>query len=152
MHPPIFTQWYLVFALSAFFDDFKPSQFNLLIQICMPLNPSARDWINLSSPKHRPVFCCCFDSGTREITLRIQKERYPMETYTQRSILDSKSDFPCTRIERTISSLGLKCKQKHNLLLGVAYPFKTLKEIRIILSTRNTNRDKVYQRLQMICS
>ena len=46
------------------------------------------------------------------------------ETYKQRSILDPKSDFPCARIEITTSFLGLKCKQKHDLLLGVTYPFK----------------------------
>ena len=35
-----------------------------------------------------------------------------------------KSDFPCARIETITSSLGLKCKQKHDLLWGVVYPFK----------------------------
>ena len=58
-----------------------------------------------------------------------------METYKPRSNLDSKSDFPYTRIETTTSSLGLKCKQKHDLFWGVAYSFeiKSLK-LNIVVS------------------
>ena len=63
----------IFFALYAFLDDLKPSHLNLSIQI----DPSNRDWISLSSPKHMPVFCCSFDSGTREITLRNQKGCFP---------------------------------------------------------------------------
>ena len=114
----------------------------------MPLDPSPRDRISLSSHKHRPVFCC-FDSGTREITLWIQKGAFPLRKRTnyaaflnlrvislvvvsilvqgkslfeskkgrfpyrnvQCSILDPKSDFPCTRIETTTSSLGLNVNE-----------------------------------------
>ena len=48
----------------------------------------------------------------------------PTETYLERNFFYSESDFPCARIETITSSLGLKCKQKHDLLLGVVYPFK----------------------------
>ena len=34
-----------------------------------------------------------------------------------------KGRFPYRNVLRT-SALGLKCKQKHDLLLGVVYPFK----------------------------
>ena len=54
---------------------------------------------------------------------------FPLQTYKQRSIWDPKSDFRCTRIETTAPSLGLKCKQKHDLLLGVSYPFKKIVKI-----------------------
>ena len=49
------------FALSTFLDDLKPSHLNLSIQIC----PKTRDWISLSTAKHRPVFCCCFFAHSR---------------------------------------------------------------------------------------
>ena len=99
----------------------------------MPLDPSTRDRISLSAHKHRPVFCCCFDSGTREITLWIQKGAFPhTETYKQRSILDSKSDLPCTRIVTT-SSLGLQCNQKHDLLLWVVYSFNHIVPSRLVV-------------------
>ena len=49
----------------------------------MPLDPSTRDWISLSVAKHRPVFCCCFGSGAREITLGIQKGAFPLRKRTE---------------------------------------------------------------------
>ena len=65
----------------------------------MPLDPSTRNRISLSSHKHRPAFCCCFDSGTREIPLWIQNPTFfalwPPEiledTPKQYSIFDPKS-------------------------------------------------------------
>ena len=54
------------------------------------------------------------ESGTREM-LDPKRGLSPTETYKQRSILEPKSDIPCTRIETTLS-LGVKCKQKHDLL------------------------------------
>ena len=56
------------FALSAFLDDLKPSHLNLSIQN-MPLGPSTRDWTSLNAAKHRPVFCCCFDSGLHSLNV-----------------------------------------------------------------------------------
>ena len=53
-----------------------------------------------------------------------KKGHFLTETNKQRSILQPKSDLPCTRIGTTTSSLGVKCKQKHDLLLGIAYPVK----------------------------
>ena len=49
----------------------------------MPLDPSTRDRISLGAHKHRPVFCCCFESGTREITLRVQKGASPLRKRTK---------------------------------------------------------------------
>ena len=68
--------------------------------------------------KHRLVFCCCFDSGTREITLWIKKGRFSYGNVQITYYFDPKSDLPWTRIEIT-STLGLQCKQKHDLLLGL---------------------------------
>ena len=90
----------------------------------MPQDPSTRDWISLNAAKHRPVFCYSSGSGAREITLGIQKGAFPLQKRTENVIFYSESDFPCARIETITSSLGLKCKQKHDLLLGVVYPFK----------------------------
>ena len=110
---------------------------SLLIDSNMPLNPSTRDWISQSAAKHKPVFFCCFSSGPREITLGIQKGAFPyrnvLSTYfflfrvislvQGKSLLGfKKGRFPYINVLRT-SSLGLKCKQKHDLLLGVVYPF-----------------------------
>ena len=119
-NPPIFTQWFFcsIYFL-GWFEAFSPQ----LVDSNMPLDPSTRDLISLSAAKHRPVFCYCFGSDAREITLRIQKGAFPLQKHTESVILYSESDFPCARIETISSSLGLKCKEKHDLLLGVVYPF-----------------------------
>ena len=54
-----------------------------------------------------------------------QKRGVPLQKRTNNVVFW----IPCTRIETKTSSLGLKCKQKHDLLLGVVYPFK-LRELR----------------------
>ena len=71
---------FLLYQLSwmNFLEAFSPQ----LVDSNMPLDPSTRNWISLSAAKHRPVFCCCFGSCAREITLGIQKRGVsPTETY-----------------------------------------------------------------------
>ena len=79
----------IFFALSSFLDSleaFSPQ----LVDSNMPLHPSTRDRTSPSSPKHSPVFCCCFDSGTREITLEIQKGAFPLQKRTENVVLRPK--------------------------------------------------------------
>ena len=71
------------------------------------------------------------------------------ETYKQCSILDQKSDFPCTRMEILTSSLGLTCKQTHDLLLRAAYSFNcgcySLSEM-----CKGESKTKVWMNIQQI--
>ena len=90
----------------------------------------------------------------REITLEIQKGAFPLQKRTENVFFYSESDFSCARAitlgiqkgvfllqKRTENIILLlwfplcqnwnnnivlrpKCKQKHDLLLGVVYPFK----------------------------
>ena len=71
----------------------------------------------------------------------------PTETCKQLSVLDSKSDFPCTKIETTTST-GLKCKQKHDLLLGVAYPFKSS---RLVKDFSNRTHSETGLTFRLVC-
>ena len=64
IYPMIFCSICFLRSLEAFSPQ--------LVDSNMPLDPLTRDRISLSAHKHRPVFCCGFDSGTREITLSIQ--------------------------------------------------------------------------------
>ena len=43
------------------------------------------------------MFCYCFGSGAREITLGIQKGAFPQQKRTENVIFYSESDFPCAR-------------------------------------------------------
>ena len=63
---------------------------------------------------------CLYVSGETPLKWGVTLETFGgwhPETCKERSILDSGSDFLCTRFETT-SSLGLKCKQKQDLLFG----------------------------------
>ena len=52
-----------------------------------------------------------------------------------------KGRFPYRNVLRT-SSLGLKYKQKHDLLLGVVYPFKAY--IYLVEWKKNKKKPKIY--------
>ena len=92
--PYIYPMIFFSICFLGWIEAFSPK----LVDSNMPLDPSSNDRISLSSHKYRLVFYCCFDSSTREITLLIKKGRKRIK---QRSILNPKSDFSCTRIETT---------------------------------------------------
>ena len=140
----LFSKINLIFTLwcdcSICFRGWLEAFSSELVDSNIPLDPSTRDWISLNTAKHRPVFCYCSGSGAREITLEMQKGAFPLQKRTEDVIFYSESDFPCAReitlgfkkgrfpyrnVLRT-SSLGLKWKQKHDLLLGVVYPFNKM--------------------------
>ena len=120
----------LFFALSAFLDDLKPSHLNLSN---MRQDPSTRYQISQSWQKHRPVFYYFFDSGLR--SLHVSRNWPPESSWRH---IPFKGRFPWNggvsswtsdrpllgTCKQSQQSLGLKWKQKHDLLLGVAYPFK----------------------------
>ena len=84
MQPLIFTQWFFCsICYLGWLEAFSPQ----LVDSNMPLNPSlpsTRDRISLNGAQNRPVFCCCFDSGTKEITLWIKKRTFPLLRRTAR--------------------------------------------------------------------
>ena len=115
------------------FKAFSPQ----LVDSNMPLDPSTWDRISLNIALFLLLFRFwykgnhsfnpkCYVLWTfQEVSRRkFMKTRpilgaFPLGAYKQCSILDPKGDFPCTRNETTISSLGLKCTPKYDLLLGV---------------------------------
>ena len=63
--------------------------------------------------------------------------------------MDPKSDLPCTRIETT-SSVGLKCKQKHYLLLGVVYPFDNHRKSKISSKKKKKKKKNVHTKNKFV--
>ena len=77
IYPMIF--FFCSFCFLWRFEAFSPQ----LVESNMPLYPSTRDRISLSSHKHRPVFCCCRFWHKGNHSLDPKRGVSPTETYKQ---------------------------------------------------------------------
>ena len=124
----------------GWFEAFSPQ----LVDSNMPLDPWNRDRISLNIGLCFVILPVLVQGKS---LLRFKKGRFLYRNVLKRNSF-IQSDFPCAR-EITLgspkgafpyrnvlktSSIGLKCKQKHDLLLGVVYPFKIFIEIHDICS------------------